>query len=301
MPRSWSQSDDEALRGGWGKIPTRQLAKEIGRSSSAVKQRAAKLGLDSGRYWSIEEIKIVRDHYHSHTAPQIAVMLGLQPRAALNVYKIAAAIGLRKLARLDDELLNQVGELHAKGLNDVEIAKRLGSTRDTIHHVRFDRLRLPMVEDACSEARRRGVKTQFARLGVSNAAELRSLAYRKYAAENGWPEDLRPREVQILNVLSAQGVPMTRQELAAAIGMKSKPEDYGRSGQRKLLAGNGPGGSYPASLARRGLVTILWRSGPQCKATGKGNGRRVNLYALGPAALAIIQERAESCRKENAK
>lgn len=99
--------------------------------------------------------------------------------------------------------------------------------------------------------------------------------------------------MQILNALAAAGVPMTMLELAQAIGMRTDRADASHA--RVLLAGNGPGGTYTASLARRGLVVRhvgALRSGP---ARGCHD-----LYSLGPAALAILQRRAAEWQTETA-
>ncbi len=62
-------------------------------------------------------------------------------------------------------------------------------------------------------------------------------------------------------------------------------------GTLELLIGNGPGGTYTASLMRRGLLVALGRMAP-------GNGRKGShrqLYTLGPLALEILERRAAEC------
>jgi hypothetical protein len=142
-----------------------------------------------------------------------------------------------------------------------------------------------------TEAKKRAVVNQLKTLGLSSPTELRSRAFRLYAIECGWPEDLRPREVQILNVLAARGVPMTRLEIAQAIGMRTdRTGDRGHGHKTlELLSGNGPGGTYTASLMRRGLVAKLKR-GSVVAGLGKGHSR--DLYYLGPEAVRILEARA---------
>jgi hypothetical protein len=249
--------------------------------------------------YTIDDIITVKTLYLGHTAAEIATRIYGTPRAAKAIWILARAIGLRKWPCWTPGVIRRVRRLHARGLNDVEIAAEMGLTRNQVHAIRYGRLKLPPNEASILRARRRGVKTQLKTLGLDSPTQLRTRAFRMYAVESGWPEDLRPREVQILNVLAAKGVPMTRRELAAAIGMKSDPADYCR-GQRNLLSGNGPGGTYTASLARRGLVTILARLGPTCGAQGKGAGRRISLYMLGPVALQILEEASKCQKTENA-
>src|SRR5262245_46463650 len=54
-PRKWTEEDDEKLRAGWGRTRSQTLSREIGRSPSALKQRAIKLGLSANRYYTDEE------------------------------------------------------------------------------------------------------------------------------------------------------------------------------------------------------------------------------------------------------
>lgn len=285
--RTWTTADDAALAAAWGKVRSQDLARTLKRSPSAIRQRAIKLGLDAGRQYTDAERALVRELYPTHTAAQIAERVLGTGKAAKAVYRLAFALGLSKQPHLPDEVLAAVRRECAAGGTDAAVARRLGLTREQVTHVR-NRLGIPRDEAAVLAARRAGVKTQYARLGVRTAGELRALAYREFARENGWPEDLRPREVQILNALAARGVPMTAPELAAAIGANTAERH--RTGKRRiLLSGNGPGGTYTASLARRGLVVNLGRL---AAVAGRGKGRSRCLFTLGPAALAILEERA---------
>jgi len=76
---------------------------------------------------------------------------------------------------------------------------------------------------------------------------------------------------------------MTRRQLAAAIGMPWK-------GSRKSLCGNGPGGSYLATLMRRGLVVVQKRA---VKASGKG--KSVDLYMIPLQVKRGVQHGQEAC------
>lgn len=284
----WSVADDVYLCQTWGKVRTQDLARRFKRSPSALKQRARRLDLDAERCYSQEELALVRELYATHTAAQLAERIHGTPRAAKAIYKLACTLGLTKQPHHAPELIEQVRQLHGEGLNDFEIARRLGLSREIVHPIRYSRLKLPPNQVSIKAAGRRAVQTQYATLGIKTAGELRALSYRQYAAENGWPEDLRPREVQILNVLADRGVPMTKHELALAIGMPTDPFVGGK--RRILLAGNGPGGTYTASLLRRGFLVRLKRALP---VQGQGKGRSRDLYLLGPAALTILEERAK--------
>lgn len=298
--RMWSPAEDAVLRAGWGNRRTGDVARELGRSPSALKQRAGKLGLAADRQYTPADLALVRELYPTHTAAQIAERVHGTPRAAGAVFRLAHRLGLRKWPHWGPEVLDRVRALHAEGLPDRAIAERLAGTvapgqkgHWQVKEIRRNRLGLPTIPDI--EGKRQAVKTQFARLGIASGGELRGLAYRKFAAANGWPEDLRPREVQILNVLAEHG-PKTRLELAGLIGMRTDRRD--RPGHLALLTGNGPGGTYTASLLRRGLVA---RQARFTSGRGKGMNRLPDLYLLTPHAITIREdclERAQRARDE---
>lgn len=244
------------------------------------------------RAWTDAERDELRRRYVAEGAAALARVLGRTVKA---VHQEAKKLGLERQPRWPQAVLDQVRAQNARGLTDAAIARALPDVfrpgragSDQVKAIR-QRLGRPLVPDR--EGKRRAVQVQYQRLGVRTAGELRAVSYRRYARENGWPEDLRPREVQVLNALAARGVPMTKPELAAAIGMPTS--EAFRSGKRRvLLSGNGPGGTYTASLSRRGLIVSLGRL---ATVAGRGRGRSRCLYALGPVALAILQRRADGC------
>jgi hypothetical protein len=286
--RHWTPAADARLSEAWGHVKTHVLAKELGRSPSALKQRAIKLQLDAERCYTAEDLATLREMYPTHTAAQIAERIHGSGRCALAIYRMAAKLGLRKCPRLDPELIERVRVLlTTEDLTDMQAARRLNLTREQITHIRHTHLHIGRNETALLVSRRRAVKTQYASLGIRTAGELRALSYRRFAVENGWPEDLRPRAVQILNWLAAHRSGTAR-EIAEGIGMPTSTTF--RSGKRRiLLASNDkPGGTYTAELRRRGLVLYIARSaGP---GSGKGGGHIAGLYTLSPLAIATIEE-----------
>ena len=176
-----------------------------------------------------------------------------------------------------------IRERHAAGCPDTEIGKELGVDRRTVCDWRRS-MGLPSVlKTAIGDRRyrekvRRKTAEQIELHGVQSLAEVRVLAFRKFARDCGWPEDLRPRAVQILNVLWERGG-MTRRQIADAIGMPWK-------GSRKSLVSNDPEGSYLAHLQARGLVIALYKKIPGgSQGKRKGSGGNVSLYMVSPAAV----------------
>lgn len=293
--RIWTPDADAAVRRDYGQVRTVDLACRIGRTPAAIRKRAFALGIVAVRAYSAEELDRVRAMYPTHATAEIAERLR-RPVGA--IYRMAHQLGLSKCPRYPQEFVEAIRRLHADGLNDREIADRLGSTRDTVHAVRYARLKLP-AHGATIESRRRCVAKQLETLGLTSPTQLRTRAFRLFAERSGWPNDLRPRAVQILNVLAARG-PMTAFELASAIGMPVGPFPSGK--RRILLASNDPEGTYTAHLMARGLVLYV-RGKSLGAGSGRGRGRRPGHYILTAEALEMAAQRAaakgsESCHED---
>ncbi len=86
---------------------------------------------------------------------------------------------------------------------------------------------------------------------------------RRYAARSNWPASLSLRQVQILNVLAATGLPTKMTQIAAVIGLR--PNDCAK---------------HVKALTGAGLVVRI----------STGNAAT---YTLGPVALSILEEKVK--------
>lgn len=261
---------DRVLRDGTG-CTDAQLAQQLGVTVASVKTRRQRIGLlrrPARRGWSWQEDETLRRCWGQMARVDIAHQLS---RSVEVCDARARKLGLtRRYFKRTPEADARIRELHAQGLTDPEIADKLGAERHTIGDAR-KALGLPSNGDPRNPRMRQkisnGVKRQCERLGVPNMAHLRLKRWAERARELGWPDDLRPRHLQILHALYHVG-PMTRRELADAIGMPWK-------GSRQSLSSNDPEGSYLAHLQARGLVISLGRI-----RKGNGRGRSTCVYSL---------------------
>ncbi len=288
--RWWPAEHDELLRQLWGNLPVAQIAARIGRTRSAVKNRAHALQLRTDQLYTQEEKGLVRQLYATHTAGQIAKIIHGSCESATSIYCLAHKMGLRKWPSWPVEVLGRVRQLHAEGLTDGQIAKRMADVfqpgpggRSQVKSIRHDRFKLPVNVKAWKESIRDNYKIQLRTMGLSSLKEMRTQAYRKFAIENGWPESLRPREVQILNVLAEHG-PQTMLELATAIGMRT--DRIGSNGRLDLLNDSCRDGTYTASLIKKGLIVYVAKF-----ITGQphGKARKPGHYLLTMDAIDILE------------
>jgi hypothetical protein len=286
MNRPWDAYDLRWLRKLYGTCPVADIAELMERTESAVKSASKRLNLGIDRRVTEEQRETIRRLYPTHSAAAVAAATGLSLSA---VCQQARKLDLpRKVVPYPATTIEVIGRLHAEDLTDMEIAARLKLERRTVSDIRANRLKLPVNVEALKRARRRGIESQRRTLGIRRGGDLRRYGYRKFAVERGWPADLPPRSVQILELLAGEARPMDRWEIAARIGW-----NVGRSlrdpqyGQRHLLKANGPGGSYLAILMRAGLVLVLKRA---LKINSPGKSR--NVYMLSPAAIDTVLRRS---------
>lgn len=220
----------------------------------------------AGRRFTETEKQLIREEYQALGCLALSQKLG---RTMRSVYLAARVVGAAvRRPSFGSDFDTCILERHAKGESDAEIGLAWGCDRHTVGQ-RREQLGLPV--NTLSEHRRQRVRKktleQLNEAGLGSLAEVRAKAFRDRAKAAGWPEDLRPRAVRILNSLWDNG-PQTRRELARSIGLPWR-------GSRKSLKSRDPEGSYLANLAARGLVVRIERA-----AKGKGKGRSCHVYSL---------------------
>lgn len=218
------------------------------------------------RGWTKREDRYVQSHYGKRSAVAIAQTLH---RSASSVRNRAQQAGImRPQLKIKPEWEAELRRLNGDGVSDEDIAKQFGMERHRLSRWRR-KLGLPCnaYNHRHADKIRALATSQCEANGVANLAELRSLVFRQRAAAAGWPDDMRVRQVEIMNLLYDRG-PMTRRQLVEAMGMRWL-------GSRKSLRCNDKGGSYLAVLMRRGLVVCLGRLNK-----GKGKGVSHCVYAL---------------------
>ena len=221
-------------------------------------------------------MEILRCEYRTLGAKAVAHRLGVPVQT---VYRAASRFGVaRPIERVvGKELDAHIRDHHSQGWSDSEITNAWNATHPkTIcrRHLSERRRHLGLKSNANNERHRQRVaaktQEQLKEAGCNSLAEVRAKAYRKFARDRGWPEDLRPREVQIMDLLYERG-PHTRRGIAEGIGWNTQ-----RDQRTWLCCGKYGRGSYLANLMARGLVIRL--SGRVVK--GESSGKSCYLYAI---------------------
>ena len=281
MRRAWTTDEDAVVRREYacgGSHAVRAILPT--RTRPMIASRAKHLGIAcAARYWTEEEKAIVREWYGKIGCKQVAERLSANGVrfSVKQVYLMALKLGVtyQRRARVDAAWLARLCEMNAQGLPDTILAERLGCNRHTVtrhrqamglpSHARGEHLRQAIVRTTAETCRRHG---------VANLGQLKSKCFRDFARANGWPEECRPREVMILNELARLG-PMTRPQLAAAIGLRW-------TGSRNTFVNKHvPGGSYLAHLQRLGFVLNMGKA----RFTGRGKGTSLGVYCITMKAL----------------
>lgn len=259
--RPWTERDMEYVCDHYGiDLTVARIAADLGRTRASVSSWLRKSGIPMRRTpLSPADLRYVRRHYRQLPTKQLAADLG---RPVRSVWNAAVKLGLaRKVERMTPARAEVLRRMVGEGACNRCIGRAINLGRKEVRRWR-QRLGLPPVASrsmlatcsSCIEKVRANTRRQLDRAGLSSLAEVRVQAFRDYARRHGWPEDLRPRAVQILNVLAREG-PKTKIELAQAIGMRWRGQP-----SRKTLVSNDPEGSYLAHLMKRGLVVALGRA-----------------------------------------
>ena len=228
------------------------------------------------RLLSAQQIEIIRRDYRKVPAREIATAIG---RNVFSVYNAAFRLGLTECQRIRAPGFEAfLRAKHRLGWSDMEIAECWGGVdRHAVSAMR-QRLGLPSVlhSEHQRDNVRRKTAEQLKAAGLPSIGHLRVEAFKRRAREAGWPEDIKPRQVQILNLLWERG-PMTREQLGQALGLTKKPRGISRGRQMKPwypmhcnTPVHGADTSYVADLMRRGMVISLGRIAkhPELKCRG---------------------------------
>lgn len=262
---AWTEREIAYLRRHYRTRTHREIAAALGRTVKAIQSYCKRFGFVVDRRIPEDLKRYVAANRH-RPATEVARELG---EPVWRIYNVRDRLGLtRKLPSFGDDFKRYLRAKHAEGWSDAEIASGWGCERHTIGDWRK---RLGLADNKLSAHRidrvRRKTAEQLRKAGLPSLAALRRAVFRERARREGWPEDLRPRAVQMLNALWEHG-PMTRRQLAEVIGMPWL-------GSRKSLVSNDPEGSYLAHLQARGLVVRLGRI-----VRGGGKCKNVYLYSL---------------------
>lgn len=140
--------------------------------------------------------------------------------------------------------------LLGQGYSDGHIARELGINRRELAHYRRRHLRIGAIPRKEQLDRHTSYRTQQQTLGRS-LGEHRAALYWSIGPRLGWPEGIRFRAVQCLELLLQNPCGMTRAQLRDQLGLTDSQ-----------MASNDPQGSYLANLVARGLVAAAARVVP---------------------------------------
>lgn len=198
--------------------------------------------------------------------------------------------------KLPDNWQDLFRQWNAQGWTDADIAN---ATQVTRRYVSFLRKEMGLPDNNMSQLRIDRVKAktreQLASAGCASLGEVRATRFRQFAVEHGWPEDLRVRGVQILELLLIEPA-LTRREISDRLGLEWK-------GARKSLVSNDPEGSYLSNLAARGLVIKSPRVPSGETGKRKRQGKTVCFYSASPLAhqmkAAFLQRQGLEYQRSN--
>jgi transposase len=289
MSRRWTDAEIRFMEQHYRQDMTpRQVAEKLKRSRKSIGSFAKTHRLTKCRLISAaDRAYCLQAWKNGRSSVEIAAALG---RSYSSISQLKERLGLTsKQPDFGPKFQAFVRKQNAAGWSDAQIAEEYGCERHTIGYWRA-RLKLPKVLHSAHQRQRVAARTreQCRTAGVRSLAEIRRLAFRKYARKAGLPDDLLPRDVQIFNFLLKNG-PQTRRAICDGIGVPWK-------GSRQSLHSNHQEGSSLAHMMKRGMVVDLGRV---VKRSGKG--KSVHLYSVPlPVAEQIVQQRSAHAQEHAA-
>lgn len=247
----------------------------------------------SGRPWTKRELEFLRTEYGRMGVQDLADAIQRTTKA---VSLAAMKSGLtRPTPRVSVQDQARIRELAGQGWCNRCIGRDTNHDRHCICRWRR-KLGLPAIEargmtdcPVCKERTRAATKEQCRKAGVRSLAEIKRLVVAKFAVEHGWPADLPPRCVQILELLAVHGG-MTRRDLWETMGFTWIRSRKAFNGNKDLLGGN-----YLTHLMHKGLVASLGRP---VKSTPVRRGASVAMYTLTPLAIEMHEEHHERKQRD---
>jgi len=239
------------------------IAERLGcrRRDVCTRRHALGLAVNYERWtWRVQSIKehdrTIRDMYAAGKFDlEIAHAIGVGKRSVslrrmeLGLPTLNRRHPMKKLAKFDPLIRRRIKE----GWSGAEIAAEISQRGVACHQRELNARRLFLgLPPSGNNARRRAkvaakTREQMRRMGLPSMAYLRIESFRKYARDRGWPDEVGPRAVQILEVLFERGL-MTRRQIVVAIGMNvDRP-------QKNWLFDTKHQTSYLATLMELGLV-----------------------------------------------
>lgn len=246
-----------------------------------------------GKPWTADDLDRLRAAWPQVLAGRITAReLAAQfpGRSKLSLHRQAQKLGVsgsRQPCKRPDNWEQILREKLAEGWHDSEIAALWGIDRRYLGSLR-QKLGLPAsgLNDRLRQKVAAKTREQCEKAGVRSLAEVRGKAYRDFSISHGWPTTVRPRGVQILELLIAEPC-LTRRQICDRLGL------MWISTRRNGLKSNDNvnGGTYLSNLMHDGLVI----ASPRIK-YGAGKGQSHRVYSASPLAL---QMKAEFLNRRN--
>ncbi|EBV5086636.1 AsnC family protein [Salmonella enterica subsp. enterica serovar Minnesota] len=148
--RTWTQEDDELLTAMHSSMTYEEMARQLGRSTSATRHRAMRLRM-AGKlpykhhYFTPEQDKFIRDNHQTMTVRKMAEVLSKHP---YTVMKRARKMGitfakfgdLHHKTKHPDSDVELIRELHDYGISFAEIARKFELYPGAVYYLYHYRL-----------------------------------------------------------------------------------------------------------------------------------------------------------------
>lgn len=131
---SYTQEEMDFLRDNYRDMGARECADRLGKKTGSVYDKARQMGLVAKERWTDEETDFLVRHYPTKSRKWVALMLGKTVRSVQNK---ANYIGVKRQWMWTDEEKRELVRLVESGVQDYNIARKLGRTTGAVKQMRW--------------------------------------------------------------------------------------------------------------------------------------------------------------------
>lgn len=132
---SYTQEEIDFLLDNYRDLGAKECAERLGKTTNSVYVKASQMNLVSKERWTDEETDFLVRHYPTKSRKWVALMLGKTVRSVQNK---ANYIGVKRQWMWTDEEKRELVRLVESGVQDYNIARKLGRTTGAVRQMRWN-------------------------------------------------------------------------------------------------------------------------------------------------------------------
>lgn len=132
---SYTQEEIDFLLDNYRDLGAKECAERLGKTTNSVYVKASQMDLVAKDRWTDEETDFLVKHYPTKSRKWVALMLG---KTVKSVQNKASYVGVKRQWKWTDEEKRELVRLVESGVQDYNIARKLGRTTRAVRQMRWN-------------------------------------------------------------------------------------------------------------------------------------------------------------------